>query len=151
MARLSNVIEQYLLTMLKEEGGSLEIQRSVLAERFSCAPSQINYVLTTRFTPYKGYFVESRRGGGGYIRILRVHVEEEREFLEMLLEEVGEEITQDKALDLVESLGNMEKITPREMQLMQVAMMDQTLCDEKEERNRLRARILDSMLVSLFS
>ena len=72
MAKISNSIEDFLLAMLKEAEGSLEIQRSLLAERFDCAPSQINYVLTTRFTPYKGYYVESRRGGGGFIRITKV-------------------------------------------------------------------------------
>jgi transcriptional regulator CtsR len=68
----SDAIETFLLNWLREAGGVCELQRGELAERFSCVPSQINYVLTTRFTPEHGYLVESRRGGGGYIRITRV-------------------------------------------------------------------------------
>ncbi|MDR3207273.1 MAG: CtsR family transcriptional regulator [Oscillospiraceae bacterium] len=68
----SDAIETFLLKLLQEAGGACELQRGELAEQFSCVPSQINYVLTTRFTPEHGYIVESRRGGGGYIRITRV-------------------------------------------------------------------------------
>ena len=65
MAKLSNSIEDFINELIFESGGALEIQRSKISDHFNCAPSQINYVLTTRFTPFKGYYVESRRGGGG--------------------------------------------------------------------------------------
>lgn len=76
MPRLSNIIEEFIKELLEEtEDGIVEIQRNELADYFDCAPSQINYVLTTRFTPYMGYYVESRRGGGGYIKIVKVGIE----------------------------------------------------------------------------
>jgi len=68
----SDLIARFILEMLEDSDGSAELQRSVLADRFGCVPSQINYVISTRFSPERGYVVESRRGGGGYIRISRV-------------------------------------------------------------------------------
>jgi transcriptional regulator CtsR len=68
---LSDVIAQMIEEMLTAEGGSLELRRNDLAERVGCVPSQINYVITSRFTPERGYIIESRRGGGGYIRITK--------------------------------------------------------------------------------
>lgn len=71
--KLSNIIEDFINEMLREaNGGEIELKRNALAEKFSCVPSQINYVITTRFSPERGYLVESRRGGGGYIRITPV-------------------------------------------------------------------------------
>ena len=75
MARLSDVIEEFIKSLLKESEGQLELQRNELADFFECAPSQINYVLATRFTLNHGYYIESRRGGGGYIRIVRLDVD----------------------------------------------------------------------------
>ena len=83
MARLSNHIEDYILGLLLEEDGRIEIKRNVLAEHFGCAPSQINYVLTTRFTPVQGFFVESRRGGGGFIRIVKVELNDEKQYFDL--------------------------------------------------------------------
>ena len=78
MANLADLIEQFIKESFKEiQGGIVEIQRNEMANQFSCAPSQINYVLTTRFTVEKGYFVESRRGGGGYIRIKKLKISED--------------------------------------------------------------------------
>lgn len=147
MARLSNIIEEYINTLLEEQGGTVEIQRNVLAEHFSCAPSQINYVLTTRFTPYKGYFVESRRGGGGYIRILQVEVGEADELLPMLLEEVGESITAHKARDIILSLMELKKISRREGEIISVACSDRSLTCAASEKNKLRANILKNILL----
>ncbi|MDO5714184.1 MAG: CtsR family transcriptional regulator [Tissierellia bacterium] len=147
MARLSNIIEQYINSLLEEQGGTVIIQRNVLAEHFSCAPSQINYVLTTRFTPYKGYFVESRRGGGGYIRILQVEVGEAEELLPMLLEEVGDSITSHKARDIIISLLDLEKISSREAEIITLACSDRSLSNEGSEKNVLRANILKNILL----
>ncbi|NLK42961.1 MAG: CtsR family transcriptional regulator, partial [Tissierellia bacterium] len=77
MPGLTNIIERFLKSLIDaQEDGIIEIQRNELAEKFNCAPSQINYVLSTRFTPYKGYYIESRRGGGGYIKIIKVSIDE---------------------------------------------------------------------------
>ena len=83
--KMSDTIADFILDCLSSGGGVAELQRRGLAERFSCVPSQINYVIETRFTPENGYLVESRRGGGGYIRIVRVQDDKER----MLLEAAG--------------------------------------------------------------
>ena len=90
---LSDVIEQMLLEMLRDEGGSLELKRNDLAQRLGCVPSQINYVITSRFTPEKGYVIESRRGGGGYVRITK-KVFHKDEYLMHLFCSVGDEIDQ---------------------------------------------------------
>ncbi len=73
--RMSDLVAQYILEMLDEQNGSAEIKRNELAGDLGCVPSQINYVITSRFTPEQGYIVESRRGGGGYIRISRVKMD----------------------------------------------------------------------------
>ena len=70
--RISDSVANYILELLNQAGGIAEIQRNELASFLGCVPSQINYVLTSRFTPEQGYIVESRRGGGGYIRITRL-------------------------------------------------------------------------------
>ena len=72
---ISDIIAGFIQQELDQAGGALELQRSDLAQRFNCVPSQINYVMSTRFSPEHGYIVESRRGGGGYIRITRVQVD----------------------------------------------------------------------------
>ena len=73
--RMSDLVTQYILELLESSGGSAEIQRNELAGELGCVPSQINYVITSRFTPEQGYLVESRRGGGGYIRIMRMKLD----------------------------------------------------------------------------
>lgn len=86
MARLSDVIEEFIKTLLMESEGQLEVQRNELADYFECAPSQINYVLATRFSLNHGYYIESKRGGGGYIRIVRLDVDK-NDYLHYLLRE----------------------------------------------------------------
>ncbi len=73
--RISDLIARYIEEELERRKGTVQLSRSELAEHFNCVPSQINYVLTTRFTPEHGYTVDSRRGGGGYIRITRVSMD----------------------------------------------------------------------------
>lgn len=88
---ISDMIARFIDEMIREEGGRAEVQRAELADRFNCVPSQINYVISTRFSPERGYIVESRRGGNGYIRITRVEME--RAMLVMhTINAVGEEI-----------------------------------------------------------
>ena len=86
MSGLSNVIESFIIDLInRTDTGVLEIARNQMAERFQCAPSQINYVLTTRFTAYKGYYIESRQGGGGYIRITKVSIDEYEDINHLIL------------------------------------------------------------------
>ena len=88
--RLSDTIEQFIKTMLTHDENEIELKRNELAEYFNCAPSQINYVLATRFTPDHGYLIQSRRGGGGYIRIFRMQQDTSEQLVYLLEERVGD-------------------------------------------------------------
>lgn len=151
MARLSNHIEDYLRALLTEREGQIEIKRNVLAEHFNCAPSQINYVLTTRFTPVQGFFVESRRGGGGFIRIVQVEIKNDAEFYDRLTEAVGGSITQSKANQILDTLREVDYITENERHLLGLTLSDQALAVASDKRNALRADLLQNILLGIFS
>lgn len=151
MAKLSNSIEEFINTLLEDGDGTLEIQRALIADRFNCAPSQINYVLTTRFTPYKGYYVESRRGGGGYIRIVRVQVENEKSTLQIFIDEIGNSITKDKADQLIDELLRREYINRREYEIIKVSISDRSLGMSGDFKNEVRASILKNTILVVFS
>ena len=147
MARLSDVIEQFIKDLLSDnEERELTIQRNELANYFSCAPSQINYVLTTRFTTDRGYYIESRRGGGGYIIIKRIENSAGKTLLDLIIEKVGGSITYDKAVQIIEGLYESDIITEREADIMKIAINDRTL-NIYDYRNNLRADILKSMVM----
>ncbi len=144
MPGMSNIIERFIKEALEEaEDGIIEIGRNDLADQFGCAPSQINYVLTTRFTPYKGYYIESRRGGGGYIKIMKVGIDEDEYMEELILNTIGgESITKNKAFHLIQELEEEEIITKREAYLMKASIEDTALKNITTGRNHLRADIL---------
>ena len=97
MAGLSNIIERFIKELIEDaENGIIEIQRNEMAQFFECSPSQINYVLSTRFTPYKGYYIESRRGGGGYIKIIKVGIEGNEDIGNIIVNTIGDSITRIK-------------------------------------------------------
>ena len=102
MRNISDIIEGYLKAIIeKEQTGTIEIKRNEVAEKFQCVPSQINYVINTRFTAERGYAVESKRGGGGYIRIFRVQANSRKELIEHVLSGLQEGASQTMALDVV--------------------------------------------------
>ncbi|MDU5274700.1 MAG: CtsR family transcriptional regulator [Peptoniphilus lacydonensis] len=150
MAKLSNSIEDFLNELIFESGGVVEIQRSKISDHFNCAPSQINYVLTTRFTPLKGYYVESRRGGGGYIRIVKVKFEDDDDTLDTFLSFIGDSITKNNSDDLLKELLRLKKMTEKEFELMKVALSDRAL-SQCENKNKIRADLLKNMLLVIFS
>lgn len=131
------------------EEGIIEIGRNDLAQQFGCAPSQINYVLTTRFTPYKGYYIESRRGGGGYIKIIKVEIEEDKNMEELIVNTIGDSITKNKAYHIVESLVEEKAISKREGHLMKASIEDIALQGATGVKNQIRADILKNMLLVL--
>ena len=150
MPGISNIIERFIKEMLEAaEDGIIEIGRNDLAEQFGCAPSQINYVLTTRFTPYKGYYIESRRGGGGYIKIIKVGIEEDEGMEDLIINAIGESITKNKAYHIIEGLREEQIITIREEGLMKASIEDIALQRATGGRNQLRADILKNMLLIL--
>lgn len=151
MARLSDLIEQFIKEMLESNGESeLQIQRNELANYFSCAPSQINYVLTTRFTTDKGYYIESRRGGGGCILIRRIEFDHHQSLLDALNDKIKDNITYDGASQIIERLFESDFITEREALIMKLAVNDRTLI-AVENRNKVRADILKSMILAVVS
>lgn len=147
MAKLTNSIEEYIIKLLESSDGIVEIQRSLLAEHFSCAPSQINYVLTTRFTPYKGYFVESRRGGGGYIRIVEVDMTDD---FSLYAKEVEDGITVLRSKDILRSLYNQGHISLRERKILDLALSDASL-QGAQDKNKVRGDILKNILLLVFN
>lgn len=151
MARLSDLIEIYLKDLILEASErELEIQRNVLANQFSCAPSQINYVLTTRFTADKGYVIESKRGGGGCIKIKFIeYTSSQKPLREAIFEKIGDNITYNNALMLINTLLERGLITQREGNIIKASINDRVLlCGD---RNKVRASILKSAFLSIMS
>ena len=154
MARLSDMIEEFIKSMLDEdELNSIEIQRNELAGHFKCVPSQINYVISTRFSPEKGYIVESRRGGGGCIRICRVRVENSAEaYLMHVASSIGDEITQHHAGIFINNFVGNGVLTRREGLMAESVTSDKALAVVPAgERDSLRAEILKRIILSLLS
>ncbi|HOK50092.1 MAG TPA: CtsR family transcriptional regulator [Sedimentibacter sp.] len=149
MSKLSDIIEAFIKELMDANNNdAIEIQRNILAQQFDCSPSQINYVLTTRFTNDRGYVVESRRGGGGYIRIFRVRASMEEELKRILNETIGDSITLNKAIDLLNVFMERNIITAKEKAIMQSVLSDRVLnLVAYEDRNRLRAGLLKEMIL----
>lgn len=150
MRNTSDIIESYLKKILEDEQtGYIEIKRSEIAERFQCVPSQINYVINTRFTADRGYLVESKRGGGGYIRILRVRPHSKIDLLDHIMDSLRNGATQTAAEDIVYRLINEDVITKREAKLMLSAVDRSTILTNLPHRDQIRGRILHAMLLAL--
>lgn len=150
MTGLSNIIEAFIAELLQESNtGIIEIQRNEMAEQFECSPSQINYVLSTRFTPYKGYYIESRRGGGGYIKIIKVSIDKYSDLNEIIVETIGDSITKSKAYHIIEGLREQELIEKREEEIIKAAISDRSISESVESTNKLRANILRNILLIL--
>lgn len=150
MRNISNIIENHLKIILDQsKKGYIEIQRSELADQFQCVPSQINYVINTRFTVEKGYLVESKRGGGGFIRIRKVQLIKNQELLLTILEMIGDEIPQATSEDIIERLFEIELVTERETRLMKAVIQRNILSFNVQIRDQLRAKILQAMVIAL--
>lgn len=148
MSGLTGNIEKFLKSLLMESEGSIEIGRNDLADHFGCAPSQINYVLSTRFTPYKGYYIESKRGGSGYIRIIELTVNADSSIRSLIEDGIGDSITKYKADSLINSLVEKKIASEKEALLMAHAVDDRALVSvPTEDRNKVRADILKNILI----
>lgn len=145
---MSDIIEAYLKKVLKQQE-KVEIRRSEIAELFDCVPSQINYVINTRFTIQQGYLVESKRGGGGYIRIIKVQLLDESEVLDTMIEIIGKSISERDAQSVVQRLYENEIISKREAKLMLVAVDKTMYTGERIIDNQIRANMLKSMIANL--
>lgn len=150
MMSISDIIEQYLKQTLHEtEKKMIEIKRSEIANQFQCVPSQINYVINTRFTIEKGYVIESKRGGGGYIRIIRIEHQDEYELIDDLIQIINPKISEQGALDVLGRLREKEVITQREEKILISTIERETIAVELPMRDQLRARILTAALTTL--
>ena len=150
MSNISNLIEKYLKKLLETSmHGQVEIQRNELAEKFDCVPSQINYVLTTRFSVEHGFVVESRRGGGGFVRIIKVPMDEKVDLVSQLCGLIGNNISQQGADGVSGRLLEGNFITERETALIRSALSRDVLRIALPARDQLRALILKAMIISL--
>ncbi|PTX58140.1 transcriptional regulator CtsR [Melghirimyces profundicolus] len=152
MSSVSDIIEQYLIKILKETpSGTIQVKRSELAELFQCVPSQINYVISTRFTVEKGYMVESKRGGGGYIRIRKLRFSKQKNYYDVLLKMIGNRMTQQAAEDLIARLTEEEWMTEREGRMIKKLISREVLDLPVSLRDSVRARIMRSVVTTLFA
>lgn len=144
---MSDIIEAYLKQVL-QQAEHVEIRRSEIADRFQCVPSQINYVINTRFTPQKGYIVESKRGGGGYIRIMKLHIVDEADFIDAMCDLIEDAISVRDATEIVKNLYKNDILTGREAAIMHSAI-DKDAYAEIDNADRVRAIILKNMLLKV--
>lgn len=149
MARLSDVIEEFIKSLIKQSEGELEFQRNELAEYFECAPSQINYVLATRFSLDRGYYIESRRGGGGFVRIVKLDLDEDDYLLYLINKRIGTTISQQEAKDIVTNILERGIINAREAAIMEAGLMDKVIGIPTNVRGVIRANMLRAMLVAV--
>jgi transcriptional regulator CtsR len=148
MSSLTDLIEEYITELIEQGGGIAELQRVLIANHFRCAPSQVTYVISSRFSPERGYIVESRRGGGGYIRVERVSIKDEN--VESMIRNAGEYMTQDEAYHYLERLLTEGYLDQRTYRVIRSALSRNVLSVNVPVRDLIRANLFKSMLNSYF-
>ena len=149
MAQLSDAIEQFIKELMDQEA-QIELRRNELAHHFGCAPSQINYVLATRFSVDHGYIIESRRGGGGFVRIVRMQEHADADFLNTLLSRVGNSIDEDSANAIISQLLESKIVTRNEALLMRAGIAQNALALPVSTKDVLRAAVFRNMVSQAF-
>ncbi|RFB51487.1 transcriptional regulator CtsR [Bacillus thuringiensis] len=150
MRNISDIIEQYLKQVIDLSNNNvIEIKRNEIADRFECVPSQINYVINTRFTLERGFVVESKRGGGGYIRIIKVKLHDDIDIIDQMLHMIDHSVAQGNAESMIIRLIEEGIITNREAKLMLSVIDRSVLSMDVPSRDELRAQILCAMLRTL--
>lgn len=147
--RMSDLVAKYILEMMETQDGIAEIQRNELAGNLGCVPSQINYVITSRFTPEQGYIVESRRGGGGYIRISRVKMDRGTALMH-IINSVGNTLDKATAEAMINNMIARQMLEMQSAKIIASALSDRTLTHiEQEKRDLIRADLFKNMLLTL--
>ena len=147
--RMSDIIEDFIKDLFEEdESDFIEIQRNELAQQFNCVPSQINYVISTRFKPSQGYYVESRRGGGGNIKIRKIS-NTKSDYIMHIINNIENEITANEVDILLSDFLTYNIVTPQEAKLLKVATNDNVLKLDKNIKDQVRARIFKNMLLNI--
>ncbi len=150
MKNISDIIENYLKSvLLQSDKDILIIKRSEIADKFQCVPSQINYVINTRFTIEKGYIVESKRGGGGYIRIAKLKLYDHAQIIDQLLDLIENKFSQQMAENMIYRLVEEEIISTREAKIMLSVINQLVLLNDLPFRDELRAKLMQAMLTTL--
>ena len=145
--RMSDIIEEFIKELFDNED-IIEIQRNELAEQFNCVPSQINYVISTRFKPSQGYYVESKRGGGGHITIKKVN-NTKSDYIMHIINNIGAEISSNEVDVLISDFLTYNILNTKEAKLLKAATSDNVLQLDKKIKDKVRARILKNMLLNL--
>lgn len=152
MANLSDIIESFIKQLIADTNGSIEIQRNELANQFNCVPSQINYVISTRFTSDRGYYVESKRGGGGHVKIKRINITRPGNYLMHIVSSMGSSISQQSAEVFIKNFIDYDVISEREGLIMRAAVSDKIIgCIPMPNRDIIRAAQLKNMIMSLLT
>ena len=146
--RMSDIIEEFIKDLFDDENEAIEIQRNELAEHFNCVPSQINYVISTRFKPSQGYYVESRRGGGGHITIKKVNNTKD-DYIMHIINNIGQNLSSNEVDILISDFLSYNIIDKKEARLLKVATSDNVLGLSKNIKDEVRARIFKNMLLNI--
>ena len=150
MARLSDVIESMIKQMIDDNNGYAIISRSLLAEKVNCVPSQITYVLSTRFTNGQGYLVESRRGGGGQIRIAKIQRVDSTDYLMHTVNSLGDDLSQHQSEIYLRNFLDYGILDPYQERIFRAALSDKALTKvEADKKAQVRMDILKNMLIAL--
>ena len=149
MRPLTDSIEAFIKSLLEEGQEQVDVQRNELAQYFRCAPSQITYVLSTRFTPDHGYVIESRRGGGGYIRIVRLREEPGSNLLYLINQRIGASISRHDCDAIISQLCENHVVTENEAGLMRAAVSADAINLPVAFKDSLRASTLRAMLLQI--
>ena len=142
------MIENFIKDMFEDNDDWIEIQRNDLAEYFNCVPSQINYVISTRFKPSQGYYVESKRGGGGHIKIKKINITKSNYFMH-IISSVGDKLTAQEADIFISNFLSSDMISKKEARLLKVATSDNVFNIPQDYKDSLRASIFKNMLLNL--
>ena len=148
MANISDIIEQFIIKTLGDYD-SIDISRNELASFFSCAPSQINYVLETRFTVDRGFVKESRRGGGGFIKISKIKVEDDSYMNNLILESVGNELSYKRLVQITKKLLEEQIISKKESEIICSALSEDSLSMPFTIKDSIRAKAFKNILKSM--
>ncbi len=146
MSNISDIIEQFILSNIGDDS-SMDLSRNELATYFAVAPSQINYVLSTRFTVEKGYLVEGKRGGGGYIRLIKL--EQSGDIVKTIYDSIEEELTERQAIHYLSRLYDEDKITEREYVLLCTLISNKALMSPIGNKDESRAKMMRMLLERL--
>lgn len=146
--RVSDLIEEFIKELFTEESDYIEIQRNDLAQYFNCVPSQINYVISTRFKPSHGYYVESKRGGGGYIGIRKINITKSNYFMH-IINSIEDKLTGQDVDIFISNVLSYKMISQQEAKLLKVATSDNVLTIQQPARDEIRAKIFKNMLLNL--